>query len=216
MQLSSFLVALSLLLSCSAQGSSSSNVSITLPTVAPPTSQPLSNTLLSFSIEQDRWPDWSGVDSRNEFTHSALTRLAGLTGRPPKIRVGANSEDHTVWDPTVTVRPLAVTSRDGPSDVIKVNEDQFPPPNTVTPYPEATHIVVGNEYYELSKWLPSGTHMTWGVNLGLDNATNAANMARAILNAFSTAAVRASGVVLDLIEIGIHYGFPGVLACGLN
>lgn len=44
--------------------------------------------------------------------------------------------------------------------------------------------------------------MTWGVNLGLDNATNAGNMARAILNAFSSSAVRSSGVVLDLIEIG--------------
>ncbi|KIP06086.1 glycoside hydrolase family 79 protein [Phlebiopsis gigantea 11061_1 CR5-6] len=185
MLLSLLLIALSLQPGCFAQASSSSNVTVTLPTIAPPTSQPLSNTLLSFSIEQDRWPDWSGIDSRNEFTYNALTRLAGLTGRPPKIRVGANSEDHTVWDPTVTV-----------------NEDEFPPPNTVTPYPEATHIAVGNEYYELSKWLPSGTHMTWGVNLGLDNATNAANMARAILNAFSTAAVRASGVVLDLIEIG--------------
>ena len=44
--------------------------------------------------------------------------------------------------------------------------------------------------------------MTWGVNLGLDNATNALNMARAILSAFSTSAVKASGVVLNLIEIG--------------
>lgn len=44
--------------------------------------------------------------------------------------------------------------------------------------------------------------MTWGVNLGLDNATNALNMARAILSAFTTPAVKRSGVVLDLIEIG--------------
>lgn len=86
---------------------------------------------------------------------------------------------------------------------MQINEDEFPPPNTITPYPEATHIAVGNEYYTLSKWLPSGTHMTWGVNLGLDNATNALNMARAILNAFSTPAVKQSGVVLDLVEIGM-------------
>ena len=50
--------------------------------------------------------------------------------------------------------------------------------------------------------------MTWGVNLGLDNATNALNMARAILNAFSTSAVKASGVVLDLIEIGMFTSVP--------
>ncbi|EKM58753.1 glycoside hydrolase family 79 protein [Phanerochaete carnosa HHB-10118-sp] len=174
------------LVGCLAQSSANAtSANVTLPIFAPPTSQPLSNTLLSFSIEQDRWPDWTGIDSRNEFTHAALSNLAELTGRPPKIRVGANSEDKTVWDPTVTV-----------------NVDEFPPPNTVTPYPEATHIAVGNEFYVLSQWLPSGTHMTWGVNLGLDNATNALNMANAILNAFLTSVVQESGVVLDLIEIG--------------
>ena len=45
--------------------------------------------------------------------------------------------------------------------------------------------------------------MTWGVNLGLDNATNAVNMARSIVNAFDTPAVQSAGVVLDLIEIGL-------------
>ena len=44
--------------------------------------------------------------------------------------------------------------------------------------------------------------MTWGVNLGLNNATNAVNMAQSIMKAFGTAAVKSAGVVLDLIEIG--------------
>ena len=83
-------------------------INISLPVTPPPNAQPLSRTLLSFSIEQDRWPDWTGVDARNEFTHAALSNLAQLTGQPPKIRVGANSEDHTVFDPTVTVRGVRV------------------------------------------------------------------------------------------------------------
>ena len=80
------------------------NVNTTVPFFAPDSSQPLSQTLLSFSIEQDRWPDWSGSNSRNQFTFDALSTYARLTGRPPKIRVGANTEDRTVWDPTVMVR----------------------------------------------------------------------------------------------------------------
>ena len=80
------------------------NVSVPLPAHAPPSTRPLSQTLLSFSIEQDRWPDWAGVDARNAFTHSALAAYANLTGRPPKMRVGADSEDRTVWAPSVTVR----------------------------------------------------------------------------------------------------------------
>lgn len=164
-------------------GSSAVNVSV--PISSPSGSQSLARTLLSFSIEQDRWPDWSGVKSRNEFTYNALTALGKLTGEPPKIRVGADSEDHTFWSPTVTI-----------------NQDQFPPANTITPYPEATHITVGNAYYELSRFLPHGTHMTWGINLGADNVTNAVNMARAIVRAFRTNTVKASGVILDLVEVG--------------
>ncbi len=163
----------------------SSAVNVSLPLSPPSGSHSLAPTLVSFSLEQDCWPDWSGVDSRNEFTNRALENYAELTGEPPKIRVGANSEDHTFWSPTVTI-----------------NEDQFPPANAVTPYPEATHVTVGDKYYELSQFLPRGTHMTWGVNFGADNVTNAINMAKAIVRAFNTSAVEASGVVLDLIEVG--------------
>ncbi|GBE78909.1 predicted protein [Sparassis crispa] len=161
------------------------SVEVSVPAVSPNTSQPLYPTLLSFSIEQDRWPDWSGIDARNEFTYSALQGLAELTGMPPKIRVGADSEDHTVWSPTMTV-----------------NQDLFPPSNAITPYPEATYITVGNEYYTLSRWLPAGTHMVWGVNLGFNNITNAVNMARAIVSAFRLPSVISSGVVLERIEVG--------------
>ena len=45
--------------------------------------------------------------------------------------------------------------------------------------------------------------MTWGVNLGLDNVTNAVNMAKSIIKAFSSSAVQRAGVTLDLIEIGL-------------
>ncbi|KAJ3524712.1 hypothetical protein NM688_g8515 [Phlebia brevispora] len=167
-----------------AQGNGT-DVVVSVPIIAPSDSQPLVPTLLSFSIEQDRWPDWSGIESRNEFTIRALETLAELTGQPPKIRVGANSEDRTTWSPTVTI-----------------NEDEFPPPTTVTPYPEATQITVGDGYYELSKWMPFGTHMTWGINLGANNATNAVNMVTSIVKAFRSTAVQLSGVILDLIEIG--------------
>ena len=44
--------------------------------------------------------------------------------------------------------------------------------------------------------------MTWGVNMGADNVTNAVNMAKSIIRAFSSSAVKAAGVTLDMIEIG--------------
>ena len=160
-------------------------VNVSVPTSVPSGAQTLSPTLVSFSIEQDRWPDWVGTDSPNEFTTNALLNYAELTGTPPDIRVGANSEDHTVWSPSVTI-----------------NEDQFPPPNTITPFPEATHITVGDGYYQLSRFLQPGTRMTWGINFGADNVTNAVNMVKSIIKAFTTPAVIDSGVVLERIEIG--------------
>ncbi|KAK7692779.1 hypothetical protein QCA50_004412 [Cerrena zonata] len=126
-----------------------------------------------------------GCDSRNEFTFNALDNYAKLTGKPSKIRVGADSEDHTTWSPTVTI-----------------NEDLFPPANTITPFPEATSIVVGDGYYQLSKFLLPGTIMTWGVNLGANNVTNAVNMAKSIFKAFGTSAVKAAKITLDMIEVG--------------
>lgn len=44
--------------------------------------------------------------------------------------------------------------------LVKVNQDIFPPANAITPYPEATNITVGNEYYSLVRWLPAGLHFS--------------------------------------------------------
>ena len=102
-----------------------------------------------------------------------------------------------------------------------MEEDAFPPPTVETPYPVATSITVGDEYYKLSKWLPRGTYiriyapcpraersagtsMVWGVNLGLNNVTNAVNMGESIMRAFADPAVIASGVSLERIEVGTH------------
>lgn len=41
----------------------------------------------------------------------------------------------------------------------KIIEDQFPPSNSITPYPEATSIVVGNAYYTLSRFMPRGMEL---------------------------------------------------------
>lgn len=166
-------------------GPCASTLNVAIPAKAPSNSEPLSSTLVSFSIEQDRWPDWTGVDVRNEFTFNALSNYAALTGKPPNIRVGANSEDHTTWSPTETLV-----------------EDVFPTPNRIAPYPEATRITVGDRYYQLSQYLPPGTHMVWGVNLGANNATNAVNMAKAIVRSFDAGPVKDSGIVLDRIEVG--------------
>lgn len=47
--------------------------------------------------------DWAGINSRNQFTYNGLSNYAKNTGQPPKIRVGADSEDRTIFNSTVDV-----------------------------------------------------------------------------------------------------------------
>ncbi|GLB40573.1 putative glycosyl hydrolase family 79 C-terminal beta domain [Lyophyllum shimeji] len=76
-------------------GKEASGVNVAIPLIAPSTAPRVSPSLFSFSIEQDRWTDWAGSTSRNQFLFNTLDNLARLTGAPPDIRIGANSEDHT-------------------------------------------------------------------------------------------------------------------------
>ncbi|PBK65665.1 glycoside hydrolase family 79 protein [Armillaria solidipes] len=163
----------------------SAAVEVSLPLSAPSNAPELSASLLSFSIEGDRWTDWSGTTSKNQFLYNALDNLKSLTGIPPSIRIGADSEDHTNFNPNV-----------------EFSEAIFPDVSTVVPYPEATNLTVGDGYYQTARFLPSGTHVTWGINFGQKNLTAAFLAARSIASAFSSPAMKDAGVTLDFVEIG--------------
>ncbi|KAF8316382.1 hypothetical protein DL93DRAFT_2056457 [Clavulina sp. PMI_390] len=156
-------------------------------TLSAPSSAPtLARSLVSFSIEGDRWPDWAGTSSANQLFVNCLNNLGKLTGKQPDVRVGANSADRTTYDSSV--------------DIIDAT---FPASSSTTPYPEASSVEVSSGYYQLSKYMPSGTHMVWGVNLGATSTSNAVAEAQAIMSTFSSGgAANSAGVLLDSIEIG--------------
>lgn len=79
------------------------DVSVTIPLSVPSGVPIISPSYVSLSIEQDRWTDWVGKTSQNKFFYNTLENLAGLSGAPPNIRIGADSEDHTDFDPNVEV-----------------------------------------------------------------------------------------------------------------
>jgi hypothetical protein len=83
------------------------SLTVTVPAAMPGNASVVDPALVSFSIEQDRWPDWAGVDTPNPLVVNALTNLARLTGTPPWIRIGADSEDRTLFNPDVNVRICA-------------------------------------------------------------------------------------------------------------
>ncbi|KAK7021937.1 hypothetical protein VNI00_017166 [Paramarasmius palmivorus] len=160
-------------------------VSVQLSSTAPSGAPLISGSHISLSLELDRWTDWVGLDSRNEFFFNTLDNLAQITGEPPSIRIGANSEDHTNFN-----------------GALRGSQTAFPPPTTTVPYPEASEIVVGDTYYQAARFLPPETHVIWGVNFGQNNLTAAVLEAQSIAKAFTSPAVTDEGITLDLVEIG--------------
>ncbi|KAG6820318.1 hypothetical protein H0H93_002405 [Arthromyces matolae] len=159
-------------------------LNVSIPFLANSTAPKVSSSLISLSIEFDSWTSWSGTASRNQFFFNALDNLKQL-GHLPNIRVGGNTEDHSSISPKV-----------------QFSNASFPAFSPTTPYPEATDVVIGDDYYKTARFLPLGTHVTFGVNLGGKNVTAAALEAAAISKAFSSAEIKRAGIVLDFIEIG--------------
>lgn len=81
-------------------------VSVSVPSAAPTTAPSVSGSLVSFSIEQDRWVDWIGAGTRNQFWFNLLNNLKTISGEATRIRIGADSEDHTNFNPAVQVRHM--------------------------------------------------------------------------------------------------------------
>lgn len=160
-------------------------MTVSVPLAAPSTAPSISPSLLGLSIEQDRWLDWSGNTSQNTFFFNALNNLATITSQPPRIRIGADSEDHTSFNPA-----------------LQFSQTQFPPPTTTVPYPEASTIVVGDGYYQATQFLPPGTRVTWGLDLGQNNLTTVFLQTKSIIKAFASSAIKNAGIVLDALEIG--------------
>ncbi|KXN91627.1 hypothetical protein AN958_12479 [Leucoagaricus sp. SymC.cos] len=160
-------------------------IDVAIPVNAPAGAVHVVPSLIAFSIEQDRWTDWAGLTSRNQFFFNVLNNIKGISGEPPFIRIGANSEDRTNYNPGVETPQLV--------------EDT---PTATVPFPEARAIVVGDAYYEAARFLLPNTHVVWGVNFGQNNLTAAYLEAKAIVKAFASTAVNSQGIVLDAIEIG--------------
>lgn len=143
-------------------------VNVSIPITAPSAAPSISPSFLSFSIEQDRWPEWAGEGSRNEFWFNLLSNLKDISGEATRIRIGADSEDHTNFNPSVQVCLsvlLGLLSSWGPSLIqsAQFNEDIFPAITATVPYPEASNITVGGGFYDLASMLPSGKYTSTSI-----------------------------------------------------
>lgn len=63
----------------------------------------ISPSHVSLSLEMDRWTEWAGTVSRNEFFFNTLDNLKQITGQPPNVRIGGNTMDATTFRADVQV-----------------------------------------------------------------------------------------------------------------
>jgi hypothetical protein len=144
----------------------SASLDVSVSTTLPPAAFSISPSFVSLSIEQDRWTDWVGTTSRNQFFFNTLDNLIQITGEPPHIRIGADSEDHTDFSDSVKVRYATVYSFPTVNlENCQFSEDIFPAVTSTVPYPEATNITVGDGFYEAAQFLPPSQSLSHRLNL---------------------------------------------------
>lgn len=99
----------------------------------------------------------------------------------------------------------------------QVGNATFPPPSANVPYPEASEVRVGQDWYALSSNFLPGTHFTWGLNLRSLNRTETLAQASLLGDTFQGSRAGAD-VTLELVEIGNEpdlystTAVPGVVA----
>jgi hypothetical protein len=224
------LIALALLLGFPREdqtsGVSSATYAVSVLPAAPSDAARLSQTLLSFSIEQDRWPEWIvDGDSPNGFFLNALDNIAQLTGAPPWIRIGADSSDRTNFNAAVQVRGHNVCTR---NLWLTSAMSETALGRCVSPILGSHAVPGGNEHHYWAGILHPriafaagyvrvysccyfrltcgvfhiDTQVIWGVNFGGNNMTALHLGAAAIGGAFQSQDMKSSGVALQAIEVG--------------
>ncbi|KAJ2919071.1 hypothetical protein MD484_g1349, partial [Candolleomyces efflorescens] len=162
---------------------------VTIPIQAPSAATVIAPDHVSLSIEQDRWTDWVGSTSRNEFFYNSLDNLVRLTGVPPRIRIGGQTAD--------TANPSnspSVEFCDAVIDTTAVSSYQ--------PYPAAYSVRFGSKFYPTVRFLPKDTKVVTGINYGANDDFRASVHISGIVKAFESPEVVAQGVTLEAIELG--------------
>lgn len=117
---------------------------LTLPPYQPLYARSISPDFFGFSLEFSEWPYWAGqaVGQPNTFVLQALANLKERTGRTPPIRVGGSSEDYGRLNANV-----------------QIGNASYPNATASTPYPQASAVSIGRDWYALAGNLPSDTKL---------------------------------------------------------
>lgn len=101
-----------------------------------------------FGIEPSNLFSYTGGATPNELTITLLENLGNYTGKPPHFRIGGNTQDYMVYNASQTNWYVATNKNSVGSGNIAFDS-----------------MLLGPRFFEAVNRLPSGTPVTWGLNL---------------------------------------------------
>ncbi|KAI0594276.1 hypothetical protein F4775DRAFT_606659 [Biscogniauxia sp. FL1348] len=170
------------LFATSSSGDDSNTLGLS-PAGSPPdgTSGPVSPSFAGFGIEPSNLFSFMGREAPNALTQNLLSNLQSYTGYPAHVRLGGNTADYMVYDESHASWDWAANPAASGGGAVKWDS-----------------MVVGPRYFEAADRLPTGTPVTWGLNL----AYAADDWADRIVATASQVVARCTNLRLVSFEIG--------------
>lgn len=152
-----------------AQNNASLSIASTQPISG--TSQVVSPSFAGFGIESSNLFSFTGGKSTNTLSVNLLSNLANLTGTPPHLRIGGNTQDYILYNDsyngyTVATNPDPIGQGSNPTDL----------------------FYIGPKFFEALSRFPANTPITYGLSLaysGSDYVDQITAMAKAAYTGIS-------------------------------
>lgn len=127
--------------------------SITLDLTSTPSglSQIVDLSFGGFGIEPSQLFSYTGGETPNELTITLLENLGNYTGKPPHFRIGGNTQDYMIY------------SESNDNWYVATNKNAVGAGNIAF-----DSMLLGPRFFEAANRLPTGTPVTWGLNLAYD------------------------------------------------
>jgi hypothetical protein len=131
-----------------------------------------------FGIEPSQLFSYTGGDTVNQFSVNLLQNLADYTGKPPHMRIGGNAGDYILFE----------------SSYSECQRERNPKSSPFQP----DEYIVGPCYFTAMNRFPTGTPITYGLNMALDGE----GYLDVLINAAAAARDGLTNVDLVSFEIG--------------
>ncbi|ROW06333.1 hypothetical protein VPNG_07536 [Cytospora leucostoma] len=104
-----------------------------------------------FGLEPSNLFSYTGGATPNQLTITLLENLGNFTGKPPHIRLGGNTQDYLIYNASQDAW-AQITNKNAKGSGAIASDSMY----------------IGPRFFEAANRLPTGTPVTWGLNLAYE------------------------------------------------